>query len=89
MGQAKLEWKLDTQEGKVTTLGQDRRPRSNEQAVSVRRNKGASIMRYKIVIGTGENQETTTWIEADSVAEAREQVTIEVSRDPEIAEQSA
>jgi len=23
MGQAKLEWKLDTQEGKVTTLGHD------------------------------------------------------------------
>ncbi len=46
-------------------------------------------MRYKIVIGTGENQETTTWLEADSEAEAREQVTIEVSRDPEIAEQSA
>ena len=46
-------------------------------------------MRYKIVIGTGENQETTTWIQADSVAEAREQVTVEVSIDPEIAEQSA
>ena len=39
-------------------------------------------MRYKIVISTGENQETITWIEADSVAQAREQVTIEVSKDP-------
>ena len=38
-------------------------------------------MRYKIVISTGENQETITWIEADSVAQAREQVTIEVSKD--------
>ncbi len=39
-------------------------------------------MRYKIVISTGENQETITWIEADSVAQAREQVRVEVSKDP-------
>ena len=42
-------------------------------------------MRYKIVISTGENQETITWIEADSVAQAREQVRVEVHKDPEDA----
>ena len=39
-------------------------------------------MRYKIVISTGENQETITWIEADSIAQAQEQVSIEVHKDP-------
>jgi len=40
-------------------------------------------VRYKIVISTGECQETVTWIQADSLAQAREQVTIEVHKDPE------
>ena len=40
-------------------------------------------MRYKIVITTGECQETITWIQADSLAQAQEQVTIEVHKDPE------
>jgi len=40
-------------------------------------------MRYKIVISTGDGQETVTWIQADTLAQAREQVTIEVHKDPE------
>lgn len=39
-------------------------------------------MRYKIVITTGENQETITWTEADSLAQAREQVRVEVTPEP-------
>ena len=39
-------------------------------------------MRYKIVITTGENQETITWTEADSLAQAREQVRVEVTPQP-------
>ena len=39
-------------------------------------------MRYRIVISTGENQETVTWTEADSIAQAREQVRVEVTPEP-------
>jgi hypothetical protein len=39
-------------------------------------------VRYKIVITTGENQETITWTEADSLAQAREQVRVEVTPQP-------
>ena len=39
-------------------------------------------MRYRIVITTGAEQETITWIEADSIAQAREQVRVEVTPEP-------